>query len=100
MNEIPQSPQSGRTPGPPGGEPYPLSFDVPYPDRDLDRLSTGFRVFAVIPIAIVLAFASGSDGSGAFTFGAGTGGTLFLAVLLMILFRQKYPAGGLTGTVS
>ena len=91
MNEIPQPPQSGPTPGPPGAEPYPLSFEVPYPERDLDRVSTGFRIFAVIPIAIVLAAVSGSQGSGAYTFGAGTGGTLFLAVLLMILFRQKYP---------
>ena len=49
------------------------------------------RIFTVIPIAIVLAAVEGSYGWGAYTFGGGVGGTLFLAVLLMILFRQKYP---------
>jgi hypothetical protein len=33
---------------------YPVTFSVEYPDRDLDRVSTGFRIFAVIPIAIIL----------------------------------------------
>jgi hypothetical protein len=62
-----------------------------YPHRDLNRVSTGLRIFAVIPIAIVLSFASGSYASyGGATFGAGAG-ALFLAVLVMILFRQKYP---------
>ena len=35
---------------------YPLRFDVDYPDRPLNRLTTFFRLFTVIPIAIVLAF--------------------------------------------
>jgi hypothetical protein len=39
----------------------------------------------------VLAAVEGSYGWGAFTFAVGAGGTLFVAVLLMILFRQKYP---------
>ena len=30
---------------------YPLTFSVDYPDRDLNRLTTFFRVFAIIPIA-------------------------------------------------
>lgn len=90
MNEMPQSPLSGQPPVPPV-EFYPLTFDVLYPDRDLNRVSTGFRIFAVIPIAIVLSFVSGSYASyGGATFGAGAG-ALFLAVLVMILFRQKYP---------
>ena len=90
MNEIPQPPPSGQPPVP-LGEPYPLTFDVLYPDRDLNRVSTGLRIFAVIPIAIVLSFVSGSYvSSGGVTFGAGAG-ALFLAVLVMILFRQKYP---------
>ena len=45
---------------------YPVSFAVDYPDRELDRLSSFFRIFAVIPIAIVLAtivgFSSSYDG--------------------------------------
>ena len=33
---------------------YPVQFSVDYPDRDLNRVSTGFRIFTVIPIAIVI----------------------------------------------
>ena len=75
---------------------YPVRFAVDYPERDLDRLSTGFRIFALIPIAILLATLSG--GEGRFASGEGTqtlafGGTslLFIPPLLMILFRQRYP---------
>jgi len=90
VNEIPQPPRSGQ-PQIFLGEPYPLTFDVLYPDRDLNRVSTGLRIFAVIPIAIVLTFVSGGyASSGGVAFGAGAG-ALFLAVLVMILFRQKYP---------
>ena len=38
----------------PPGEAYPVQFSVEYPDRDLDRLSTAFRIIAAIPILIVL----------------------------------------------
>lgn len=78
--------------------PYPVQFSVDYPDRDLDRLTTAFRIIWVIPIAIVLALVSGgtafSDVRGetdySIVIGSGSG-LLFLPVLLMILFRQKYP---------
>ena len=33
---------------------YPVRFAVDYPDRELNRLTTAFRIFTVIPIAIVL----------------------------------------------
>jgi hypothetical protein len=78
-------------------EQYPVRFSVDYPDRALNRLTTFFRVFTVIPIAIVLASVEGYNGqwggNGAGTTGAAVGGTglLFLPPLLMILFRQKYP---------
>jgi hypothetical protein len=68
-------------------EPYPLRFSVEYPDRALNRVSTGFRIFAAIPIVIVLALLGGSGG-GAFAAG---GGILFLPTLLLIVFKQKYP---------
>ena len=29
---------------------YPVQFDVDYPDRELNRWSTAFRIFAAIPI--------------------------------------------------
>ena len=75
---------------------YPVSLAVDYPDRPLDRLSSAFRIFTVIPIAIVLAAIGGyssSYGGGAETTTIAVGGTglLFLPPLLMILFRQKYP---------
>ena len=35
-------------------ESYPLTYSVDYPDRTLNRLTTFFRIFTVIPIAIVL----------------------------------------------
>jgi hypothetical protein len=81
---------------------YPVQFSVDYPNRSLNRLSSFFRIFVVIPILIVLGAVSGAggdsvtltdtaDSSGrAINFAAG-GGLLFFAPLLMILFRQKYP---------
>jgi hypothetical protein len=79
-----------------GEEPYPVQFAVDYPDRDLDRLRTGFRLIVAIPIVIVLSSVTGwhgtwGEGRHASTIAVGTGGALFLAPLLMILFRQKYP---------
>ncbi len=76
--------------------PYPVQFSVDYPDRPLDRLTSFFRIFTAIPIAIVLGAVSGgawqwSYGNGTTGTAAGAGGLLFLAPLLMILFRQKYP---------
>jgi hypothetical protein len=75
---------------------YPVSFSVEYPDRQLNRLSTAFRIFAVIPIAIVLGSIAGYEarygGNGnARAFAVGGGGLLVVPPLLMILFRQKYP---------
>ena len=35
-------------------EPYPVSFSVDYPDRPLNRASSAFRLFTIIPIAIVI----------------------------------------------
>jgi hypothetical protein len=68
-------------------QPYPLQFSVEYPDRDLNRVSTFFRLFAAIPILILLAAVAGHVGGGT----AIGGGILFLPALLMILFRRKYP---------
>ncbi len=80
---------------------YPVQLDVEYPDRPLNRLTTFFRAFTIIPIAIVLGAVSGAeawsryDESGAThatqTVVVGAGGLLFAGPLLMILFRQKYP---------
>ena len=40
---------------------YPVTFSVDFPDRDLDRVSTAFRIFAVIPIGIILSLLSGAS---------------------------------------
>src|SRR5437588_5022765 len=80
-----------------GEAPYPVQFSVEYPDRDLNRLTSAFRIFVAIPILIVAGTIGGYEasfqaGRHASTFAAGTtGGLLFLPPLLMILFRQKYP---------
>ena len=77
---------------------YPARLEIDYPDQH-DRVTTLFRVFLVIPIAIVIgALTTGAtetvynqsgqvvrDSSG----GISTG--LFLATLLMILFARRYP---------
>jgi hypothetical protein len=77
---------------------HPVRFSVDYPDRPLDRVSSAFRIFTVIPIGIVLASIGGYTSSGG-NYGQGdaetiviTGtGLLFVPPLLMILFREKYP---------
>jgi len=77
----------------PVSSPYAVRFDVDYPDRTLNRLTTAFRIFVAIPILIVLATVSGgSIGVGRNQGGiAMAGGLLAIGPLLMILFRQKYP---------
>lgn len=65
---------------------YPVSFSVDYPDRELNRLTTFFRIFTVIPIAILFSTLAGGYG-----YWAAGAGVLFFPVLLMILFRKKYP---------
>jgi hypothetical protein len=74
---------------------YPVGLSIDYPDRKLNRLTTFFRIFTVIPIAIVLGLlVGGSMGSSAgdvnYQYAAGAG-IVFLPILLMILFRKKYP---------
>src|SRR5438128_1274832 len=73
-----------------------VRFSVDYPDRPLDRRTTFFRFFEAIPILIVLGSVAG--GTWQWTYrdqttvvAAGAGGLLFIAPLLMIVFRQKYP---------
>jgi hypothetical protein len=82
---------------PTGGAGYPVQFSVEYPDRELNRLVTAFRIIVAIPILIVLGAVSNGwagwgwgdwEGGG---FAAGAGGLLFLPPLLMIVFREKYP---------
>jgi len=78
---------------------YPVTFTVDFPDRDLDRLTTAFRIIVAIPIAFVLSlltgqslhYATSANGSNETVALATGGGLLFLPIVLMIVFRQKYP---------
>ncbi len=75
---------------------YRATLNIDYPDRELNRLTSFFRIFTVIPIAIIISLMT----NGSLTWGAhmegwraglAGGGLLFLPLVLMILFREKYP---------
>ena len=93
---TPPTPPPGDAAPPSGGHGYPLTFSVEYPERDLDRLSSAFRILWIIPIAILAAtlegggFGSEAEADTIRYVGGGTGAAV-PPVLLMILFRQKYP---------
>lgn len=72
------------------------SFDVDYPDRPLDRLSSALRPLYLIPIAIVFAAIGGwttswGDAGDTTTVAIGGTGLLFLPPMLLLVFRRKYP---------
>ena len=72
---------------------YPVQFDVDFPNRPLDRLTTAFRLLAAIPIVIVLTMLTGEmfrddDTTNTVVIG---GAAVFLPLVLMLVFRQKYP---------
>jgi hypothetical protein len=84
---------------------YAARLEVDYPD-ELDRLTTFFRLIWIIAIAIILALISGTGqtitntvilneaGEVISTGQQTTGGLvsgLFVATVLMIIFRQRYP---------
>jgi len=73
---------------------YPVQFDVDFPSRPLDRLSTAFRFIVAIPIVILLTMLSGEafrDGNNETNTLVIGGAAVFLPLVLMIVFRQKYP---------
>jgi hypothetical protein len=72
---------------------YPASLSIDYPDRNLNRLTTFFRIFTSIPIVIIIGLLSsaGSSSNGGDGWRYGVAGLVFLPLVLMILFRQKYP---------
>ncbi len=74
---------------------YPVQLSIDYPDRDLNRLTTFFRIFMAIPIIIIIGLlssaSSGWDGEGGATYRYAAAGLVFVPLVLMLLFRQKYP---------
>ena len=78
-----------------GKKPYPASLSVDYPDRELNRLTSFFRLIVTIPIAVLLCLVSGAvweSGEGQqWVVNLSAGGVLFLATMLMLVFKRKYP---------
>ncbi len=78
-------------------DPYPVRYAVEYPERQLDRLTSFFRVFTVIPILIVVGAIVGYStgyseaGEGSANIAISGVGLLFFPALLLILFRGRYP---------
>lgn len=77
---------------------YPARLEIDYPEK-LDRLSTALRVIWAIPILVILTLLTGT-GDGSFVTdggeeimrsGGGIASGLFLATVLMIAVRRKYP---------
>ena len=78
------------------GDRYPVQFSVDYPDGARDRLSALFRIILAIPIVVVLSLVSGYTMSGELEIDEAlsplfAGGVVWTALLLMLLFRRKYP---------
>ncbi|TVR69329.1 MAG: DUF4389 domain-containing protein [Sphaerobacteraceae bacterium] len=79
-------------------EPFAARLEIDYPEQ-LDRLTTALRLIWIIPIAIVysLLTASGNEtvvaetGERVQSSGGGIIAGLFLATMLMIVFRMRFP---------
>ncbi|HJR92459.1 MAG TPA: DUF4389 domain-containing protein [Acidimicrobiia bacterium] len=79
-------------------ESYPARLDIDYPEQ-LDRVSSFFRLLWAIPILIVLSLLTATGNETVVTeageeirrSGGGISGGLFLATVLMIVFRARYP---------
>ena len=75
-------------------KPFPVTLAIDYPDRDLNRASTFFRGILIIPAAVMVALVAGPDwgwGHDSWRFALASGATLFAPLVLMLLFRRKYP---------
>jgi len=80
-------------------EEYPVKISIDYPDRELNRLTSFFRLITVIPIFIILRFVGGLGmESGVefvdwsfWSYEYAAASILFIPTALMILFQQKYP---------
>ncbi|MEW6142077.1 MAG: DUF4389 domain-containing protein [Chloroflexota bacterium] len=74
-------------------KPYPATLNIDYPDKPRNRLTCFFRAFTVIPIWIVMALLMGANANWGSdnNWSYGLYGFVFLPLVLMILFRQKYP---------
>ncbi|OGL22724.1 hypothetical protein A2707_02200 [Candidatus Saccharibacteria bacterium RIFCSPHIGHO2_01_FULL_45_15] len=77
---------------------YPVKLEIDYP-KELNRLTTFFRLFWAIPVLIVFSLISVAGGDGStdkagkemIESSGGIAAGLFFATVLLILFRQRYP---------
>jgi len=74
---------------------YPVTLTIDYPDRELNRLTTFFRGFTVIPIAAVLFLLAGpilgDEGDTGWAYTIAFLGLTSAPAALMLVFRRKYP---------
>ena len=74
---------------------YPVNLSIDYPDRNLNRLTTFFRIIIAIPILIIIGLLTngnfGWTAEGNESYQYAVAGLVFLPLVLMILFRHKYP---------
>jgi hypothetical protein len=72
---------------------FPVSLEIDYPDRELNRLTTFFRGIMLIPPVVILCLLTGPGawGDNSWRMFFASGAILFAPTLLMILFRRKYP---------
>lgn len=70
---------------------YPVEFDVDYPGRDRDRVSTAFRLVLILPILGLLGSPSNAHHVDVDidALVSDAGGIVVVPPLLMILFRRK-----------
>ncbi len=79
-------------------QPYAARLDVDYPDK-LDRFTTLLRLIWIIPIAVILSLLTATGNATVVTqsghrvasSGGGIAGGLWLATLLLLVFRVRYP---------
>jgi hypothetical protein len=79
-----------------GDTSYPIKLSIDYPDRQLNRLSSFFRLFYMIPIMIIFMLMPGMYFYSSLSRHADyhpyfTSVYVFLPLVLMLLFRRKYP---------
>ena len=77
-----------------GAVAYPVLFDVEYPDRKLNRVTTFFRLLLAIPVLILLGLLQQTMSSTSTDYSAtllAAGGIIFVPTVLLLLCRHRYP---------